>query len=133
MRCASMLLITAALAGCSTAPMPPQHDARGAQRLQQLIAGRVAGAPSTCLGSSRYDEMITIDEDTLAFRRGRTVFVNNLGPGCAQLAAPGSTVVFRNVGGTGLCRGDIAEVTYLSSGTTVGSCVLGDFVPYSGR
>ena len=110
--------------------MTSQPSARGAEQLQRLIAGKVAGAPTACLGNSRYDDMTVIDERTVAFRRGSTVFVNTVGPGCSQITAPGSTLVFRNVGGTGLCRGDIAEVSYLSSGMTVGSCVLGDFVPY---
>jgi hypothetical protein len=132
MRCVPLILMTAAIAGCSTAPVSSQRSARGAEHLQRLLAGKSAGAPTACLSGFRSNDMVTIDEDTIAFRRnGNQVYVNNVSAGCSQMAAPGSTLVFRNVGGTGLCRGDIAEVTYLSSGTTVGSCVLGDFVPYS--
>ena len=38
-----------------------------------------------------------------------------------------------NDGGTGLCRGEIAQVIDTSQGFTVGSCSIGDFVPYTGR
>ena len=32
---------------------------------------------------------------------------------------------------SGLCRGDIAQVVDLTNGMLVGSCVLGDFIPYT--
>ena len=32
--------------------------------------------------------------------------------------------------GSQLCRGDIGTVTDMTSGMVVGSCALGDFVPY---
>jgi hypothetical protein len=42
----------------------------------------------------------------------------------------GNTLVLRSSGGS-LCRGEIGEVVDLRSGVTMGSCVLGDFIPYS--
>jgi hypothetical protein len=33
----------------------------------------------------------------------------------------------------GLCRGDIGQVTDTLNHTTVGSCVMGDFIPYMRR
>ena len=132
MRGLSILLMTAALAGCATGPQPIARNHDGEAHLQRLLAGKVAGPPVTCLPSARTDEMIVVDDDTIAFRVGNRVYVNNVTAGCSQMDSPGATLVFRNVGGgTGHCRGDIATVTYLSSGTSMGSCVLGEFVPYA--
>jgi hypothetical protein len=33
--------------------------------------------------------------------------------------------------GSGLCRGDIARVADVSTGMIVGSCAVGDFIPYT--
>jgi hypothetical protein len=46
------------------------------------------------------------------------------------LGAGHYALVTRQFSGS-LCRGDIATVADLSSGMTVGSCVMGDFVPYT--
>ncbi len=131
MRSLSLFLLAGALAGCSTGPQPIGRSAEAEAQLQSLLAGRVAGQPVSCLRGQRANNMITIDDNTVVFRDGRTVYRNDFRGGtCDQLGRGHYALITRNTT-SGLCSGDIAQVADLSSGITVGSCVLGDFVPYT--
>jgi len=134
MRSVIPILMAAAIAGC--APPPPAQvaaaNARSQARLAQLLAGKVAGAPQSCLPPYRNNNMIVIDDSTIAFRDGPTrVWVMRTRSPCNLLSAGPYALVTRPVGGMGLCRGDIGQVADTLSHTTVGSCVMGDFVPYT--
>jgi hypothetical protein len=130
MRAIPLLLMTAALVGCASAPPAPTRSAEGQAKLQQLTAGRVAGSPITCLPAYRTNDMTTIDDSTVVFKQGDRVYVNHLLGECYGLKGGFNTLVTRS-GGAGLCRGDISEVTDVRTGTGMGSCALGDFVPYT--
>jgi hypothetical protein len=74
--------------------------------------------------------MVTIDDRTIVFKRGRQVYVNHLLGECDGLDSGFYTLVTRS-GGSGMCRGDISHVTDVRTGMMVGSCAIGDFVPYA--
>ena len=120
----------AALAACAAQPPSPTEIAKSQAELQKLIGGKVAGKPITCLPHYRADDMVRIDDRTIAFRQGSTVFVNHLNGECSNLKSSFYALVTRG-NGMGLCNGDIAQVRDLSNGITVGACALGDFIPYS--
>jgi hypothetical protein len=107
------------------------RSARAESRWQEFTAGKVAQAPVSCLPSYRSNDMAVIDEDTVAFRvnSGRT-YVAHMQGGCPNLGVGPYALVTRQVGSSGLCRGDIADVVDMMAHTTVGSCVFGDFTPY---
>jgi len=131
MRSMSLLLLAAAVSSCSTVP-PEPRSARAEAHLQTMLSGRVANQPMTCLPHYRADNMVVIDDNTVLFRNGRTVYRNDFQGGtCSRLGSGFYALLTRSSGGTGLCRGDIAEVVDTTSGMQVGSCVLGDFVPYT--
>lgn len=117
------------LSACETAPEPVSRTASDQQAYDKTLAGKVAGPATKCLPTYRSNDMTVIDEGTILFRDGRTTYVNNTLGRCNQLGRSGYAMVTRNVGPQ-LCRGDIATVTDTMSGMTVGSCSLGDFVPY---
>jgi hypothetical protein len=128
----SMILIAVAavgLAGCETADTQPTRSATMQQTLDRMVAGKTAGKTESCLPTYRSNDMTVIDEQTLAFRDGRTTWVNNMMGSCSQLGRGGYAIVSRNIGPQ-LCRGDIATVVDTTTGTTVGSCSYGDFTPY---
>lgn len=131
MRSMSLLLLTAALGACSTGPQPgPSPKAQA--HLQKLLAGKVPGKPIDCLPQYRANDMVVVDDNTVTYRDGRTVYVNHFqGGSCSQLGSGFYALVTKSFGGTGLCRGDIAQVLDTSSGMIVGSCAFGDFVPYA--
>ena len=129
MRRLSLLLLTVTVAACSTAPQP--RSPKAAAHLEELLGGKVAQAPINCLHRSSSSDMIVIDDHTIVFREGRRLYRNDLGGGSCPGLGMGNTLVTRQFGGQGLCRGDVAQVINSGSGMTIGSCVMGDFVPYS--
>ena len=133
MRSISLLLIGAALAGCSTAPpAPPMRTAQAQDQYQRLLAGKVAGPPMSCMSTFRADDMRVIDDSTVIFRQsGNRVVLGHFAGGCNMLGQPGYALVTKQLGSSGLCHGDIATVVDTHSGFTVGSCVIGDFIPYT--
>lgn len=134
MRSIPLLLAAAALTSCSTAPPEPAPmTQRGMAQLQRLTEGRVAGATQTCIPNYPNSDFWVIDENRVAFRSGSTIYVNNLNGPCSRLGWGGYAFVTRHPGGSNLCRGEIATVVDTSSGFTVGSCTLGDFIPYARR
>ena len=132
MRSISLLVIGGALVACTTTAAQQQsmRSAQSQQQYDQLLAGKVAGAPLSCLPGFRSQDMVVIDERTVAFRDGSSrVYVNHMQGGCSNLGGP-YALVTRTFGGGQLCRGDIGQVVDLTNHFTVGSCVFGDFVPY---
>lgn len=131
MRSMSLLLLLAAASAC--APVEPAARTPQAEaHLQKLLSGKVPGQPISCLPDYRSDNMVVIDDETILFRDGRTIYRNDFrGGSCSRLSNGNYALLTRRIGGLGLCRGDIAEVKDLANGITVGSCVMGDFVPYA--
>ena len=127
-----LILATAAvgLAGCATAvDQPAQRSATNQATYDKLLAGKTAGRPAKCLPLRSSNDMVVIDDDTILYREGRTIYVNKPLGSCSLLSRGSYALVTRSIGSQ-LCRGDIGTVTDMTSGTTVGSCSLGDFVPY---
>ena len=125
----------AALVACSACSIGAhgalESRGPGASRLATIIAGKTAGRARSCVRREDTRDMVVIDEETIAFRSGSTVYVNRLGGHCSGLGGPYALVMRSTLGDA--CRGDIATIADLTSGTAVGSCTLGDFVPYAPR
>lgn len=134
MRNFGILLIAAAATSCTMAPpaTSPAQVAQSQAKFAQLTAGKVAGAPLSCLPSFRSNDMVVIDDYTIAFRNGPgRVYINHMeGGGCLNIDG-GRNALVTKIPGPNLCRGDIAQVVDLSARIPVGSCVFGDFVPYT--
>ena len=130
MRSMSLLILAATLGACSTGPQPGR-SAQAEAHLQQLLAGKTPMQPTSCLPHYRANDMVVIDANTVVFKNGQTVYRNDFQGGACSNLGNGSYALVTRTSGDGLCRGDIAEVKDLTNGITVGSCVLGDFVPYA--
>lgn len=131
MRVIPLLLIGAGLVSCAMDSAQPPRTAQTQRQYEQLLAGKVAGPPQSCLQSHRANDMVVIDQNTIAFKAGtRRVYVNHMQGGCTNLGG-GYTLVTRTSSGQGLCRGDIAQVVDIRNHFAVGSCVFGDFIPYT--
>jgi hypothetical protein len=132
MRTLSIFLLGATLAGCAATAEQPMRSAQKQQEYQRLIAGKVAGPPVSCLPTYNANDMIVIDEQTVAFRQGANrVYIAHMPGGCSNLGRAPYTMVTRQFGTSQLCRGDIAQIVDPVNGITVGSCVFGDFTPYT--
>lgn len=131
MRIVLPLVTAAMLAGCSAAPPPAAAPSPKQQaRLAQLLDGKVAGTPRPCMPNWRTYNMIPIDDSTLVFQEspGRLWLQKPRNP-CNLISMGPYALLTRDSTGQ-LCSGDIAQVVDTMSQTNVGSCVMGDFVPY---
>lgn len=131
MRNLTIALIASALAACTTAPEPMTRSAEAEAHLGKLLAGKTAGPPMSCLQSWQSGNMVVIDDSTVVFRDSpRRVYRNDFRGGSCSRLGSGHYALLTKTTGPSLCSGDIAQVLDVASGMTVGSCVLGDFVPY---
>lgn len=130
MRYAIPLLLLAALALGANGPADNKLklDPKEAEALAKALDGKVAGTPVTCVSAMRGQNLRVIGDHTLLYQVGKRVYRNDVLGSCTGLSW-GDTLVM-DVRGSQYCRGDIARVVNLPSGSQSGSCALGDFVPY---
>lgn len=131
MRRIALFALFAALAACSANPVTQPRTAKAETKLREALAGKVAGAAESCLPPGGTNDMTIIDDNTILFSRGTgsLVYRNDPPGGCSPLGS-GFYALVTSTSQSSLCRGDIARVVDTSTGMTVGSCSLGDFVPY---
>jgi hypothetical protein len=127
------ILLGLSLVSCATGPEPYTQSAQAQRDLERLTAGKIAGAPLTCVPSTSAstDDLTIVDGRTVAYRIGsRTTYIVHLSQGCGGLAS-GYTLVTERFAGAGPCRGDPARVVDFTSRIPVGSCVVKEIVPYN--
>jgi len=122
----------ALMAGCTQAPPPPQ-GVQGSARLQQLLAGKVAGAPINCIPGFRAGGAPSFVTPTQAVFvvNPSLVYVSDVqGSGCEDAADPSNILVTKSSGALGLCQGDTMRILDLQTKVIKGACTLSEFVPY---
>ena len=130
----AVLLATGAailLSSCSTASAPQGRSASAQKELDEALAGRVAGPPVRCIPSYRADQMQVVDDWTILYRDGRTIYLQTPRGGCPGIASGRNTLVLKMHGTSELCDGQIAELVDLGTGIQGGACAFGPFVPYT--
>lgn len=132
MRTIIILSGAAALLGaCTTESSRPMESGPRAQMTAEL-EGRVAGEPVTCVNMRELRGNRSTEDGAIIFEgSGGRIYVNSPPGGCPSLNF-GRALVTRTPS-TQLCRGDIARVVDTATGMEMGSCGLGEFVPYSRR
>ena len=122
----------AALTACVSQPQPVIVTPEKQARLNQLLEGKAPGTPVTCISRMQADDMTVISDATVLFRDGgRRVFRNDFNGGrCTGLGSGFYAMQTRSFGSQ-LCRGDLVSVVDTRTGMMVGTCILGDFVPYT--
>jgi hypothetical protein len=128
--CATAALF--ALGGCTATAdsEPPRLTEKQAARLDKALEGKVAGQPVACAGRvGSTGRLEVISDGVLLYRANRDlVYVNRLSGECSGISR-GDTLVLKPTVSQ-YCSGDIARSVDFSIGMTVGSCALGEFVPY---
>lgn len=111
------------LAGCAQALDPADQGAALAR-----LAGAPTGPAQACVSPAHNDGLMVIDRQTVAYRIGRTLWVNRLAHLCPSLT-PTSTVLIERFGGQA-CRGN--RIRTIEHGLSIpsGACLLGDFTPH---
>ena len=121
----------AILASCTSASHEYQRSSEAQQELDKALAGRVAGKPLNCIPNYRATDMQIIDDYTIIFKDGRTVYLQTPPGGCPGIANHGNILVNRPMGTSQLCSGDINHLLDPATGMQGGSCVFDEFVPYT--
>lgn len=123
-------LSIASLATSSTAT-GSSNQSQASAKLAKALAGRTAGPAVKCVPNFRNESMKVIDDQTILFGQGRTVYLQKPAGGCPSLRLGGYSLVARQFASNRMCQGDINEVVDVRNGVTVGSCVFAPFVPYT--
>ena len=118
------------LGSCATAPAEQTRSPRAAQELADALAGRVAGPPQRCITTYRTTKVNPIDDFTILYDQGSTIYVQNPRGGCPGIGSGSDILVTRQVGNQ-ICDGEIAQTVDLTSRVARGGCVFGPFVPYT--
>jgi len=121
----------AVLAACSTTAVQETRSPRAQMELDKALAGRVAGRPVACLPSYSANNMQIIDDWTILFKDGGTIYLQNPRGGCPGIASRRNILVTRLFGSSQLCSGDISHLVDPTSGIGGGACVFSQFVPYT--
>jgi hypothetical protein len=125
------LSCAALLGSCTTAPAQVTRTADAQQELDKALAGRVAGKPVSCIPTYRADDMKIIDDYTLLFKDGSTIYLQQPHGGCSGIAAHRNVLISRPMPSNQLCSGDIQSLFDPVSRIGGGACVFSDFVPYT--
>ena len=131
MRGLILLATGAMLAACTVSAQEPPPSMQAQTKAQQLLAGKVALAPISCLPTRKANDFVVIDDNTLAYKDGTSqVYINHTNGSCAQASQGHTALVSHQIGQEGPCSGDVVQVVDTLSHQTIGSCSLGEFIPY---
>jgi len=131
MKTMTAALLLAALAATSSAKSPDAQkpDPQAEKELATALAGKVPGKPIDCVSTFRGNSLHAVGEHTILFRVSKKlVYRNEVLGSCGGFAGDALVV---HIQSDQYCRGDIANMVDLTTGTWHGSCTLGQFVPYS--
>lgn len=120
-------LAIASLALTGTAASAQSAQEEGEAELAEMIEGRIAGEPQSCITAMRSDEIEVIEHVGVVYDAGDTIWV-------ARAKNPRSlgyndVPIFERFGSQ-LCTTDIVRTIDRYAHFTTGSVFLEDFVPY---
>ena len=121
----------AVLAACTSAPAEQTRSPRQAKELADALAGRVAGPPQRCISNFPTTQVQVIDDWTILYDEGSTIYVQNPRGRCPGIGNGSRTLVARQVGTSQMCDGDINQAVDLQTGIGGAPCVFGPFIPYT--
>lgn len=114
-----------ALAGCHPSALSP---GTAGDPFARELAGRVAGAPQSCISTQPNQNIRVIDSATVAYEVGSTLWINRLQRSCPSLSPHNNLIVERS--GGELCRGDRIRGHEPGASIPGPSCNLQHWVPY---
>jgi len=123
LRLSAGLLAAAVLAGCAARPAP-------ADRMNELLSGRIAGEPVKCLQLREIRSTQVIDRTAIVYTTlGGTLYVNQPKAGAAFLRS--DAILVTDTHSSQLCDIDVVKLMDPGSRMITGSVGLDLFVPYS--
>ncbi|MBQ94693.1 MAG: hypothetical protein CL510_02515 [Actinobacteria bacterium] len=102
---------------------------RGEKKLADMLEGRVAGEPQSCINTFGSRNLMQIDNTALVYRDGKTIWVNyTRNPDSID---DSDVMVLKRFSGSSLCRTDTIELVDRVGGFFSGVLLLDDFIPYT--
>jgi hypothetical protein len=127
MRSALFIALVVAAAAPVSAATPQHKDGEAA--LQELLEGRVAGKPVSCLSLPVLGSSQVIDKTAIVYRTsGRRLYVNRPRSGADALNS--DDIMVTRLSTSQLCSVDTVNMVDRFSRAPTGFVILGDFVPY---
>lgn len=124
--------LAVAVSACAVNPEAErQAQLQTQQQLAVELAGRTPGKPVDCIRNDSSTQLEVIDDQTLLYRDGRTIYLQRPLSACHGLANRTYTLVTKKFGTSDNCRGDINQLVDLRTGMQGGACVFDQFVPYT--
>jgi hypothetical protein len=105
----------------------PSRAEKNEARLTELLKGRTAGTPVSCIPAFQANELEVFDGVAMVYGRGQTLYVAR--PSNPQSLRWDDVVVIKR-SGSQLCHTDIIRTVDRMSGFTTGVLFLDKFVPY---
>ena len=129
-RFAIPVALTLVLACAANAALPQRGGDRSDEaRIAKRLAGMTPGAPQNCLVRERFSEMEGHSGTILFVGGAKKIWRSDLRGACPGLSR-GDLPVITSISGR-MCSGDRVQTRERIGGMLTGSCVLGNFVPYS--
>ena len=102
---------------------------KGEKELAELLEGRVAGEPQTCIRQLPSDHVKAIDKTAYVYGRGNTIYVQRTSN--PERIDDRDVLVSRRFSSTQLCRTDVTNTVDPLNGVFTGSIFFEDFIPYT--
>ena len=125
----AMSALIAACAGLLAASPAASMDRKtGEEKLAEMLEGRVAGEPESCIRTFGNGNLTVIDKTALVYKRGDTIWVNRTR--FPETLDDNDYLVIKKYGTTGqLCRLDNVTTRDRGGNFFSGVIFLEDFVP----
>jgi hypothetical protein len=105
----------------------PTRAEKNEARLEELLKGRTAGEPVSCIPAFQANELEVIEGVAMVYGRGDTLYVGR--PTNPKSMRWDDVIVIKRFGGQ-LCNTDIIHTVDRMSGFMTGVVFLDKFVPY---
>ena len=102
---------------------------KGEKELAELLEGRVAGEPQTCIRQLPSDHVKAIDKTAYVYGRGNTIYVQRTSN--PERIDDRDVLVSRRFSSTQLCRTDVTNTVDPLNGMFTGTIFFEDFIPYT--
>ena len=102
---------------------------KGEQRLAELLEGRIAGEPQSCIRNRLNDRFTVIDGTAYVYGRGNTIYVQRTRD--PEDIDRFDTLVTRRFGGGQVCKHEIRTTIDPFTGIFTGAVFFDDFIPYT--
>ncbi len=102
---------------------------KGEKELAELLEGRVAGEPQTCIRQLSSDHVKAIDKTAYVYGRGDTIYVQRTSN--PERIDDRDVLVSRRFSSTQLCRTDVTNTVDPLNGMFTGTIFFEDFIPYT--